>query len=227
MKKVLITGGKGRIGSEIVTQLGEKYNFVVYDYPEYDARDFDTLKTLAAGIDCIIHLAWDTSTDNYTSNQLSLDNTKMALNVYRVAQEVGIPRVIMASSVHAGRIGSTTEIFDSLTTVTSAETIYGAHKQCIESLGRHYAQHGLEVLCLRFGGTCYSDAPDPNPKETHLWLSRPDLISLIDQSIEHEHLDERFVLIPAISHTTATTKQFPENALGWRPGSNTSTVQSE
>jgi len=220
MKKILITGSSGRVGSKIVTSLNKKFDFVTFDLPEHDARSIDDLRDMAQGVDCIIHLAWDTKTDNYQSKEISLDNTTMFINIYEVALALGIPRVIMASSVHAGAADSVTEIFKSVSELSASKTLYGTHKQFLESLGRHYALRGLEVICLRLGGTCFGEHPDPNPTETHLWLSQADLIDLIDRSISHDILTEKFVIVPAISNNVRAGDSFPSNLLGWTPRNN-------
>lgn len=220
MKKILITGAKGRIGTEVLRELQDKYDFTAFDLPELDARNLDDLEDAIDGVDCIINLAWDTAVDNYKSGKLSIDNTKIFSNIYEIALKCGVKRVVMASSVHAGEVDSISSIFNSINKLTNPSSVYGAHKQFVEALGRHYAMRGLEVICLRFGGTCFSDSPDPDPKETHLWLSKKDLIALIDRCLKAPTLVENFILIPAISNNIETEKSFPVNLLGWEPEDN-------
>jgi nucleoside-diphosphate-sugar epimerase len=59
VKKILITGAKGTIGSILCQELTE-YSITSVDLPEYDIRNYEVLKKLAEGRDAIVHLAWNT-----------------------------------------------------------------------------------------------------------------------------------------------------------------------
>src|SRR5665213_3170933 len=107
MSKVLITGSSGTIGSVLHANLENNHSITSFDLPELDARDYELLAKHARGHDAIVHLAWDTVTDNWKSGRMNPDNIAMTDNVYRAAVEAGVKRVVMASSVNAdGRFQS-------------------------------------------------------------------------------------------------------------------------
>ena len=96
--RVLLTGGEGTIGRVLRDRL--PFELTPFDLPACDARDYGQLLAAVQGHDAIVHLAWDV-TENHLHNAVEPDNVVMTDNVYRAAREAGVPRVVMASSVHA------------------------------------------------------------------------------------------------------------------------------
>ena len=71
--KVLITGAAGRIGSFLTRHLSERYDFVLSDvrqpddtrgfpFVEADIADLEAMRGLCQGVDTVVHLAADPST---------------------------------------------------------------------------------------------------------------------------------------------------------------------
>lgn len=214
-KKVLITGANGIIGTALRAQIGD-FSVTPVDVPEYDIRDYDILKKILPGHDAIVHLAWNTRIDNAGSGVIDPDNNRMFSNVYRAALDTGVPRVIMASSVHAH-----TFMMDQGQPPLSPDcppepnNPYGAHKLFMENLGRYYASQGLEVVCIRFGGVRRNDRPGGNEKEKPLWLSHRDLGSLITACIEG-NMSEKFCVLWGMSRD-ALPFYDPANPFLWTP----------
>ena len=134
MKKILITGGNGLIGT-VLTKSLEDFSPTVLDLPDHDVRNYALLKENFLGQDAIIHLAWNTKTENAGSKTIDPDNTAMFARVYEAALETGVPRVIMASSVHAYKIppGDTRKLISPYD-LSDPNNPYGANKLFMEIL---------------------------------------------------------------------------------------------
>ncbi|HVS02768.1 MAG TPA: NAD(P)-dependent oxidoreductase, partial [Thermoanaerobaculia bacterium] len=160
-KKILVTGSSGTIGRIVCGRL-EDFEVTRFDLPEHDARDYEDLAGLSRGHDVLVHLAWDTATESWRSGDISLDNQLMTVNAYEAALRTGVPRVIMASSVHADDYsGWTGAELMKATAVPAPDSPYGASKVFMEALGRYYAKQGLEVVCVRFMGVTPDGRPSP------------------------------------------------------------------
>ncbi len=215
--KIAITGSKGIIGTVLVGGLTE-YEITPLDLPEHDIRDYAALRKLIAGHDVVIHLAWNTKIENIHSVEPNSNNTLMFSNVYRAALEEKISRVIMASSVHTDNYYSAIPN-RKLTpyTLPSPTSPYGSHKVFMESLGRHYADKRLEVICLRFGNVNRKDKPVKDDR--NVWLSHRDCVELVKSCIEARKVPNRYSIIYAVSHSKARVHDY-SNSFGWKPVDN-------
>jgi nucleoside-diphosphate-sugar epimerase len=111
--KVLVTGAAGRLGSVVCKELVQRG----YDVLATDQRSISGLPAplrladlrLASGVyplldgkDAVVHLATRPSLDAGVSPQAVLaDNGAMNANVFRAAAELGVGRIVFASSVQA------------------------------------------------------------------------------------------------------------------------------
>lgn len=217
MKKIAITGANGIIGTVLMKNLSE-YKITSLDLPDHDARDYKTLLKIFPGHDAILHLAWNTKTENYLSGRIDTDNLLMTYNVYRAAAEAGIKRVIMASSVHADNFYNWNEQGLMLPDrVPVPDSPYGANKVFMESLGRHYADNGLEVVCVRFGGVLADNAPSRgNSYDMATWLSHRDCADLITQCIDAKNIPGNFLIICGVSNNRNRIHDIA-NPIGWKP----------
>jgi len=220
MKKIAITGAKGVIGSILRRGLSD-YKITPIDLPEIDVRDYEKLLEIFPGHDVVIHLAWDTKTENYKSGRINPDNILMTYNVYRAAIETKIPRVIMASSVHADNFYNwKKQELMSVDRVPVPDSPYGASKVFMEALGRYFASKGLEVICIRFGGVNPENKPPLDDfYERKVWLSHKDCISLIKRCIEARKIPNNFLIIYGVSNNTNRIHNY-SNPLGWVPEDN-------
>lgn len=215
MKRVVITGSRGLIGSILTNALTE-YEVIGLDLPEVDAKNFNQLKEKTVGADVLIHLAYSGHEIDETD---TLDDLLMTNNVYKVAFENQIKRVIMASSVHADQYDDWKEGDELKTadTMPSPNNPYGVYKVHMETLGRFYAKKGIEVICIRFGGVNREDSPDlDEPHYKSIYLSHEDLINLTKQAIEVEKISNNYELLYAVSDNTPRIHS-TKNSIGWEP----------
>lgn len=94
-EKIIITGINGAIGQLLISGLGEEYQITGLDLPDGDVRKSETLGNTATGHLAIIHLAWDTQTDNFLSEKTNPENSQMFSNVYQAALANGVKIALM------------------------------------------------------------------------------------------------------------------------------------
>src|SRR3989344_623450 len=101
MKRIVITGADGVIGSVLVANLRNDFDLIPLYHRECDLTKFEeVVSTISNNTDVIIHLAWDKK-PIYEAGKLNADNILMALNVFEAAVKRKVKRVILASSIHA------------------------------------------------------------------------------------------------------------------------------
>lgn len=228
-KKIIITGAKGTIGV-IIREGLRGHQITSLDLPESDTRDYSRLLKAFPDHDVVIHLAWDTKTENWRSGKINPDNASITYNVYQAALEAKVPRVIMASSVHADEFldWNKPELLTPSKTPFPTSP-YGASKVFMEALGRYYAKkHGLEVICVRFGGvnpenTITKEMLIEDPSYGKVWFSHKDCANLIKACIEIKTLPEKFVIVYGISNNSQRIHDWT-NPFKWRPQDNSEKI---
>ncbi|MFQ6120775.1 MAG: NAD-dependent epimerase/dehydratase family protein [Methanosarcinales archaeon] len=246
MKKVVITGTAGVIGSVLRKYLKKDYSLTLLDKTPLNernfylidiAREYELLKEIVKGHDTIVHLAWDAREDIKSKIAIP-ENKMMAENVYKAALEVNVPKVIMASSIHTvgGYINwnkppysfIVKKEFDKLQNLSLISTDieplpdspYAETKVYIERLGRIYSAKGLSVICVRFGGINPSNSPFTDEiGYSSIWLSHKDCAELIKKCIDVEKIPNNFLIIFGVSNNTYRIHDI-SNPLGWIPKDN-------
>ena len=166
MNKILVTGGKGFIGSHLVDRLVENFEVIVIDnelsgsnvnpkatYHNADIRLLKDISGYFKGIDYVFHLAaiprtvWciDDPVLCYETNVLG------SLNVLEASLKNGVKRVILTSS----------------NIVYAADTPYKASKLAMEEIANVYNKlYKLSTICLRnsnvYGPRQREDGIGPN-----------------------------------------------------------------
>lgn len=216
-EKIIITGANGTIGQ--ILQGGLKdYQISSLDLPKGDMRLYSTISSIASDHSALIHLAWDTVTDNALSRTINPENAQMFNNAYKAALEHGIKTVIMASSIHADRFdGWQGSDYLSPYRTPNPDSPYGSHKVFMESLGRYYASEGLGVICVRFGRLRVDDfISHDDTSEIPVFLSRRDAVTLIRTILASEIKPGSFTILYAVSNNSLKVHDL-SNPFGWVP----------
>jgi len=169
-KKVIVTGGAGFIGSNLVQYLvANNYEVTVVDnlltghlsnlestydnlnFIKGDIRDFELIDQLMKDIDTIFHLA--ASVGNKRSIDFPLEDAQInvigTLNVLEAARKYNVRKIVTSSS--AGIFGELKMIPINENHPIDPDTPYGSTKLCQEKLCLSYSKlYNLEAVCLRY-----------------------------------------------------------------------------
>ncbi|MDX1607970.1 MAG: NAD(P)-dependent oxidoreductase [Candidatus Spechtbacterales bacterium] len=232
MKKIAITGAKGRIGTVLRRGL-DGFDITSIDLPDIDVRNYDQLLGAVSDHDMLIHLAWKDM--NFMNDTFDPNDLKMAANVYKAAAEAGVERVIMASSVHADNFyKKDIKALFSTDARPSPDSVYGAGKVFVEALGRYYSEKkGLEVICVRFGGVNLEDKPPQKPYEqyshayweTAVWFSNGDCVNLINACLKADSIPGNYTIIYGVSDNKNRVHDI-SNPFNWKPKDSAEDYQS-
>jgi nucleoside-diphosphate-sugar epimerase len=168
--RYLVTGGAGFIGSNTVDELVRRGHEVVVldDFSagkagnlaqvrskiqllEASVTNFDALREGCHGVDCLIHLAAQTSVPRSVRDPIetNLINVNGTLNVLVAARDAKVKRVVFASSCAV--YGKTSVLPIREDASLSPISPYGVSKQVGESYGRVFHEmYGLEFVALRY-----------------------------------------------------------------------------
>ncbi len=195
MKRILITGAAGQIGVALRRGLRGSYPLIRLadtaalgaaeageQLCQTDIRDVGAVEKAMAGIDCVVHLAGQ-STEGSWENVLAL-NIEGCFNVFEAAHRQGVKRVIFASSNHAIGFHRRERFLDN-TVEVRPDSRYGVSKVFGEALGRLYAdKHGVSVACLRIGTFRTPDRPI-DARGLLTWISHRDMVQLVRRCIDY------------------------------------------
>ena len=168
-KRILVTGGAGFIGSNLVAALVSKGNKVIVldnlssgyrsnlaPFPsvrliEKDIRSLDAVEEAVKGCDIIFHLAAS------VGNKRSIDdpfydasiNVMGTLNVLEASRKAGVKKIVVSSS--AGIFGELKHLPIKEDHPAEPDSPYGCTKLCEEKLSLAYSKlYSTEVICLRY-----------------------------------------------------------------------------
>jgi uronate dehydrogenase len=236
MQRILITGAAGQIGKALRAGLRGAYPLIrlldVMPLGEAaggeevliaDIRDTAAMDRATAGIDCVVHLAGQ-STEAEWEKVLPL-NIEGCYNVFEAARRNGVKRIVFASSNHAVGFHRRERFIDDQV-LPRPDTRYGVSKVFGEALGRLYAdKHGMSVACLRIGTFVTPDRPK-DARQLLTWISHRDMVQLVRRCIDHPHY--HFVVVYGVSNNLRsrwdnTNAKF----LGYRPEDNSEVFAAE
>ncbi len=177
MKKILVTGALGQIGSELIFALKKKYgneNVIASDvrcdapdniknsgpYEILDVLNKEAIEALVKKyeIDTIFHLAALLSAVGEKRPQLCWDvNMTGTLNILDIAVQYKLEKVIIPSSIAVWGEGVPKENVPQ-ESVLRPSSMYGVTKVCGERLCDYYVhKFGLDVRGLRYPGIISSE----------------------------------------------------------------------
>jgi len=163
-KKVMITGGSGRLGKFIINKLKDDYYISVIDMekPEWlsvdfikcDITDLDGLKKATENIDVIIHLAAFATERGIPTYPKGWDvNCTGTFNIFETAAVNNIEKVVYASSICATGINTWVSSKHSIKYFPvdeehpcKPESLYGTSKLVAEKLAWMYSKRSDTIF---------------------------------------------------------------------------------
>ncbi|MEV4619794.1 NAD(P)-dependent oxidoreductase [Asanoa sp. NPDC049573] len=228
MRRVLITGGAGRIGSLLTRRLAGDYAVRSFDVAAQQPvdgvetirgliSDLDAVTEACAGVDVVIHLAAIPSESVWEDLvRVNLDGTRTVLEAARLA---GVPKVILASSIHAAGFRSPTAPPLPASSAPRPDTFYGWTKAAVESLGSLYSDRfGMTVFAVRIGA--FQETPWTEV-DVPIWLSPGDCVRLMRALVETPVTGFRVVW--GVSNNSSGWLE-PDSELGYAPEDDSATV---
>lgn len=165
IKRVVVTGGSGRVGGYVVRQLLKDYEVVIADlvpgnadaeYAEVNVMNLDQVRAAVKGADAVVHLAaldfdWGCDPEKYIDV-----NVRGTWHVLQAAQEAGIKKVVLCSSVSACGLSEMRPDWkpQSLPIDETHENrpvqAYSVSKIVMEQMAKSYVDgYDMDVICLR------------------------------------------------------------------------------
>lgn len=215
MKRVLLTGAAGRIGTAFRQLTEQQYAFRLVDRKGVsisdtgahevvtaDLADLAACQAVCQGMDYVVHLAADPSPRADFYESLLDNNIKAAYNIFRAAKDQGCQRVIFASSIQAVEgYPLDTQVYPEMP--PKPMNMYAAAKVFGEAMC-HYSAYaeGLSCIAIRVGAYGGNRNYEEHPEEIDgrtlsAYVSPRDLTHLIVQCLETSDLP--FALFQAVS----------------------------
>ena len=227
MKKLVLTGAAGRLGSylrEPLTKLADELvSTDISDdigslypgetYIKADLANMDQIRPILEGADMVVHFG--AIVDELPFEELLGPNFVGSYNIWESAFQHGVKRVIYASSIHAVGMYPKNE-FIGTDVPHRPDTFYGLAKCFSEDLGKMYwEKRGLESVHLRI----LSCAQVTNARALGSWLSYDDLIHLVTRAIDTPVTG--FSIVYGVSNNDrAPVDNSSASYLGYRPKDN-------
>jgi len=227
MKKLVLTGAAGRLGSylrepllklcdelvstDLVDDIGTTYPGE--SYVKADLADLDAMVDVLKGADMVVHFG--AIGDEAPFDTILGPNIIGAYNIWEAAYRNNVRRVVYASSIHAVGMHKKTD-FIGTDAPHRPDTFYGLAKCFAEDLASLYwDKRGIESVCMRI----LSAANVGNPRAVGSWLSYDDLIQLVERSIDTPVTG--FTVVYGVSNNDrAPVDNSKASFLGYRPKDN-------
>lgn len=234
MKKIVLTGAAGRLGSylrEPLTKLADQLvsSDIAADigklypgesYVQADLAELAQITALLEGADMVVHFG--AVPDEAPFETILGPNIIGAYNIWEAAYRNGVRRVVYASSIHAVGMYPKTERIGTQVP-HRPDGFYGLAKCFAEDLARLYwDRRNIEAVCLRI----LSAARVSNPRAVGSWLSYDDLIHLVERAIDTPVTG--FTVIYGVSdNDRAPVDNSAAAYLGYRPKDNAEEFAAE
>ncbi|MCI0459449.1 MAG: NAD(P)-dependent oxidoreductase [Gemmataceae bacterium] len=248
MKTVLVTGASGEVGRGVVPFLETVFDLRLLDLApagddprrvQADLLDRDALARAMNGVEAVLHLAvasgHEGTYEDATFNDLRFDvNVKGTYHVFEAAQRLGVPHVVLVSSVMVTwgqalavwRAGSK-ELVPGDAPPSPVGT-YALTKALAEQVAEHYSRldsglHGsdaqrLEVLTVRIAAPLDLNAPDLGRRPVRpQQVPVPDLARAFEQALTVPVSGYQVVTIVGDSSRRLWDLGPAQRVLGYRP----------
>lgn len=227
MKKIVLTGAAGRLGShlreplskladtllssDIAESLGKLYPGE--QYVRADLEQLDQIESLLEGADMVVHFG--AIGDEAPFDQILGPNIVGAYNIWEAAYRNGVRRVVYASSIHVVGMHAKTD-FIGTDAPHRPDTFYGLAKCFAEDLASMYwDKRQIESVCMRI----LSCAQVTNARALGSWLSYDDLIQMVERAITAPVTG--FTVVYGVSNNDrAPVDNAKASYLGYRPKDN-------
>ena len=211
MKRLLITGGFGKIGKYFTEKYHEKYSIKIADIKIQEnifPQEVETFETdlsnsyfdpkIFNNIDVVIHLA-GIANPEATFDQVLNANIIATKNVFETAVTSGCKKIIFASSAQTIE-GYNEDVQININMPVRPKNLYGVSKCFGEALGAYYAfRNRISVICLRIGAYEFpQDFTEMNSRDLSAYLHPDDFNQLLEKCIEKENIN--FEIFNAISN---------------------------
>jgi len=237
---VLLTGARGRVGQAVLDDIGDAYEWRLFDrdppaeesdheFVVADVTDDEAVRDAMADVDTVLHLAGDPRPEAPWKSILT-NNIDGTQTVYEAAVDTGVERVVFASSNHAVGHYETERKPDIYrkdddyllngSELPRPSNLYGVSKAAGETLGRYYHdEHDLSVACVRIGNLTKGHPPIDYERGQAMWLSYRDCAHLFERCIE---ADYGYEIVYGISDNDRKyySLERAKEVLGYRPRDN-------
>jgi nucleoside-diphosphate-sugar epimerase len=209
-RRVVVTGGSGRLGRFVVERLKDKYDVSVIDmkpsdvagvgYENVDITDLAGLSKAFEGVDAVIHLAAVPNPRTSSPEACFRVNTQGTWTALQAAEDAGVKRVIVISSDAATGLHYNPKDWmpqylpvDEKHPIRPSE-VYSLSKEVTESIARCFSVRGkTEVIVVRPGHIVFEpEYPELNARGSdvnnyHLWgyVAPQDVAQGIQLAMEH------------------------------------------
>ena len=223
MKKILITGAAGDVGSHLRRELAGRYELRLSDirpvrnlapgeeFVRGDCASLQDMLRATKGVAAVVHLGGFSVEGPW--EVILRANIVGTYNVFEAARRNGARRLVFATSNHAAGFYRRDETIDHRV-YPKPDSRYGVSKVFGEALGSLYAdKYAMEVVCIRIGNL----APRPvDKRRLSIWISPRDLAQLVGIAIDRP--DIHFEIVYGVS---GNKRSWYDNSnaerLGYRP----------
>jgi len=242
LKQVAVTGGSGRLGLHIVDRLSRDFSVKVLDlnppiqrsiaFAKVNMLNLADLRRELQGMDAIVHLAAIDFDHNAKPEDYIHVNVQGTWNLLQAADELGIKRVILCSSISACGLSEANPSFIPHYLPVDEEhpeypvQAYSVSKQLMEHIAQSFVRRGMQVLCLRPMMVLLPEnikptverAKDPASRWLFYYISPQDCARAFAMALRAVHIDSgNFFITAQDSCRDEPTLSWLKRALGKLP----------
>jgi uronate dehydrogenase len=223
---IVITGAAGRIGTAVrdgLRRAGHRLVLVDIVAPAGLAAGERSVvgsitdrgvldDALSDGADLVVHLGGHPREMSWADiADANIDGTQAVLER---AQDAGVRRVLLASSIHAAGYATLGELRDAEAGLVRPDTYYGVGKVAAEALGAVFAaRFSLTIVSARIAS--FSPAP-ANARAIGLWFSPADAVRLVEAALRCD-LPGHHIVWGVSANTRGFLPLDPGRRIGFEP----------